>query len=190
MQKQQQQLKTLEIFHENLIKDNELFNNNAEIKLEYATTPNQYKPTQSTINKEFIKIEIKEEDDQKFKNKLLNCNYYYDNEPYTISDDDDEDDEEYEGANFVHTKIKIEREITNYLKNNVTIEISDDENDTYKHDDVNTIPTTPRFIKSETKNLDVDTTHIDPFNMFHWMKPPNIEGIQFYFLLISVIITL
>lgn len=158
----------MEIFHENLIKNNGI----TEIKSENETNLEQNIPMQNSISKGSIKIEIKQEDDDKNRiNKFSNCNYYYDNETYVISDDDDEDDEED------LKEIIIKKEITNFLQNNDTIEISDDEMDINDQDEINIPSTTPRFIKAETKTDDFVTTNSNPFNMFSWMTPRNIEGI-------------
>lgn len=169
----------MEIFHENLVRNNGLNDSNKEIELEDETNINQNGLTQIKTDNENVKIEIKQEDNKNFVNKFLNCNYYYDNETYTISDDDDdydESDEEDEEEISAQSEIINESKIINYLKHNDTIEISDDEMDTDDQDKVHTRPNTPSFCTNYEEN-NIGSKNKNSLDLFHRMMSQNIEGI-------------
>ncbi|XP_037827372.1 zinc finger protein 271-like [Lucilia sericata] len=138
------QIKLLEKFHENLIKNNgvketedsDIFN---EIDIERKS-----QQTDILSEGDDVKPNIKVEDMEKYENKFSNCNYYYDNETYIISDDDDEDDNDDNLNHEGETKPLIE---TNYLRHNDMIEISDDEDN---QDHIDTLPNSPISTNEDT----------------------------------------
>ncbi|XP_046809571.1 MATH and LRR domain-containing protein PFE0570w-like isoform X2 [Lucilia cuprina] len=158
------QIKLLEEFHENLIKNNVLKETEDSDIFHEINIEGKSQETHGSSEGDDVKPNIKVENMEKYEKKFSNCNYYYDNETYIISDDDDDDDEYDNDEEVIFTenndilnhkdepKPLVER---NYLKHNDMIEISDDEDN---QDHIDTLPISPISTNEDTSINEVINT--------------------------------